>query len=163
MRSPDGKSIEEAYGANYARAQYIWTQTFTEHLADCSRIFRGDLQAALILAIVGQSYLSRYLNQLGSKHDISAPRPDLQGTAISASSLSDVLGIPRQTVRRKLEELRKAGWIEKDERASWHLSFADGRAVARKDLADLDRRGIARVARLAAELQALAQADKPIP
>jgi DNA-binding transcriptional ArsR family regulator len=159
LREADEKSIEKAFGTHYAKAQYIWTQIFTEHLADCSRIFHGDLQAVLIMAVVGQSYLSRYLNQVGSRLDGTQPSPTLPGTAISASSLSDVLGIPRETVRRKLEDLRRAGWIEKDAQAGWQIAIAEGRAVARKDLAELDRRGVARVARLAAELQALAKAD----
>jgi biotin operon repressor len=157
------RSLEDTFGRHYIRAHYVWTQIFTEHLADCSRVFRGDLQMVLIMAVVGQAYLARYMSTRGTRRDDSQPVPVLDGTAISATSLADILGIPRETVRRKLEDLRKAGWIEKDARAGWQLAIVDGRAVARKDLAELDRRGIARVARLAAELQTLAQLDRAAP
>jgi DNA-binding IclR family transcriptional regulator len=53
-------------------------------------------------------------------------------------------------VRRKLEALRERGWIEQDSPSGWRLSVKDGATVAAVALADLDSRGIARGARLAA-------------
>ena len=41
---------------------------------------------------------------------------DVRPLAINLQSISDYSGIPRETVRRKLETLLAKGWIERDER-----------------------------------------------
>lgn len=142
---------------DYRRFQYLWVQMISEHLSDCSKVFRGDLQAMLILAIIGQSAIFRLLERGGRD---AMPVPVLENSSISATSLSEILGIPRETVRRKLEWLRQQGWIEKDDDASWRLVFADGEASARHDLLALDRRGMDRLASFVSRIVDLAHRSK---
>jgi predicted transcriptional regulator len=145
-----------AYEKNYVRAQYAWVQMLTEHLADCSRVFAGDLQSMLILAIVGQSYLSKLLQ---SNKDIELDQiPVLEDASINASSLSEILGIPRETVRRKLEDLAAKGWIERHN-GGWRLVVKDGQTTARQGLAALDQRSMERIAKLVASFNALAKSS----
>ncbi|MFO1148100.1 MAG: HTH domain-containing protein [Alsobacter sp.] len=152
------QDVESAYAHFYIRAQYTWVHMLAEHLADCSRVFRGDLQAMLVLAVIGQSYLYRHLQEVGERPpEDEVPLPVLAGTSINASSLSDILGIPRETVRRKLEDLRTAGWIEKDEKSGYQLAMQGGRMTAREALSELDQRQMKRVARMVAEFARLAQ------
>jgi predicted transcriptional regulator of viral defense system len=108
----------------------------TEHLADVSRAFGGDLQEMLVLAIIGQKQLRSAINQQGAE------------TAISASRIADVTGIPRQTVRRKLKSLEARGWITQTPDAAYKLAILAGGSPAKSDLNDVDRRAIERVARL---------------
>ena len=156
MSESEDNPVLAAYGRNYIRAQYTWVQMLTEHLTDCSRVFRGDLQAMLILAIIGQSYLFQMMKD---GHDISEPDtavPVLDSARINASSLAAVLEIPRETVRRKLARLAERGWIEKSN-DGWRLVINDGASAARTDLLDLDRRSIQRFAKLVADFSALAE------
>lgn len=133
--------VQEHYGL----FQYHFVEFLTTHLADCSRTFHGDLQQLLVLAIVGQVYLRAYLN---ASPDATLPRKDLTITAaITASRIADVTGIPRETVRRKLAALERRGWIEKAGDKGWRLKVREGEAEARQDLAELDQRGIERMAR----------------
>ena len=49
---PKIEQIEAQFRAQYPTYQYYFVEFFTEHLADCSRVFGGDLQLMLVLAIV---------------------------------------------------------------------------------------------------------------
>ncbi|MGY3450511.1 hypothetical protein [Bradyrhizobium sp. USDA 4353] len=141
--SPKGRLAEvgDHLGLNYAEVQYCFVQFFSEHIADCSRQFDGDLQQMCILAVIGQTVLAS-----------SVRSPDggpSRVPAISASRLADVCGIPRETVRRKLRLLEEKKWICRagDEQV-WTLYVENDGSRARKELSDLDTRSIKRLARL---------------
>lgn len=128
--------------------QYEFVQLLTEHLADCWQVFDGDFGEMIVLAVLGQAYLSPLLREKDPAQVFSS-RP----RALSASRLSDVSRIPRQTVRRKLAQLKEKGWVVEDESACLSLAIADGRAPVRDALDDLHRRGYARAKRLAVALK----------
>ncbi len=146
-----GTSAEDR--GHYAVIQYQFVQFLTDHLADCSRTFHGDLQQMLVLAVIGQVYLESYLQ---SPPDGQRLRPEgVGGVGTSASRIADVTGIPRETVRRKLIALEQRGWVEKGADSRWRLMVREGVAQARIDLADLDRRGTARFQRIIGALKPL--------
>lgn len=146
----DLSEVERAFTQNYPAAQYHFVQFIADHLADCCRVFGGDLHLALVLAIIGQSDLNSQIRE-------GAPRPPTEtaenGRSINASRISDVTGIPRQTVRRKLAALAARGWIEQTESQEWRLIVNGNNSQAREDLADLDARGIKRAARFVSALR----------
>jgi hypothetical protein len=144
--------IRDVFAARYREYQYRFVEFFTEHLSDVSRSFGGDLQAMLVLAVVGQVRIAS-LAHAGGDGDQE------ERGAISASRLADVTGIPRETVRRKLTLLAKRGWIEQTLGRSWRLVVREEEAVARHDLSDLDQRAIHRIARLFAGLEVLVVPD----
>jgi predicted transcriptional regulator len=123
---------------HYPAIQYAFVEMITDHLADCSRVFEGDLQQMLLLALIGQVHIENFRRHEGETKNLRG---------LSASRLSDVTGIPRQTVRRKLVLLHERGWIEETQPGSWRLKTEDGRTKARGDLSGLDARNIQRIAR----------------
>ncbi len=141
--------LREAFEKRYLGYQYHVVEFLTEHLADVSRAFAGDLQEMLVLAIIGQKHLRAAVKG----HDGE--------TAISASRIADVTGIPRQTVRRKLKSLEARGWIVQTPDASYKLVVHDGASVARSELQDVDRRSIERVARMHLNLTRLLASQPP--
>jgi hypothetical protein len=152
MTTRDDDPVAIAYRDNYVIAQYTWVQMFTEHLSDCSRVFKGDLKSMLILAIIGQSFLAEMLkNGFNDAENV----PLLDNVSINASSLSDVLGIPRETVRRKLEDLAEKGWIERHDNG-WRIVVDDQGSPARRNLAGLDQRSMKRISRLVKSFNTLA-------
>ncbi len=140
--------LEAVFRDRYRAFQYAYVQFLTEHLVDCSRQFGGDLQKMLILAVIGQATL-HWVRRVDAPDPIVA---QADSGAVSASRLSDLTGIPRQTIRRKLAALAASGWIEQTENGSWRIRFVEGEARARTDLSALDHRSIARVARLVSAL-----------
>jgi hypothetical protein len=146
--------LAERFAEDYPRYQYAFVEFLTAHLTDIARAFDGDLQQALILAVIGQVRLRARKQADGAGETL--PRPE--DLAITASRLADVTGIPRETVRRKLSLLEARGWIAKRPDGAWYLvADTDGKdAPARRHFAELDVRTRRQVARLVAELGQLA-------
>lgn len=150
------EEIRTIFQADYRTYQYCFVEFFIEHLSDLSRAFRGDLQAVIVLALIGQVQL-RAMRQAGlaGQDPFSLPPERL---SISASRLADVTGIPRQTVRRKLTALERRGWVERDDASAYRLALRDGTAAARIDLEAIDQRAMTRIARLFRDLEAIVAA-----
>ena len=75
----------------------------------------------------------------------------------NSSSIAEVTGIPRETVRRKLEALARRGWVERDADGLWHIKPDGPNTVsARRDLIDIDRRQMDRVSRYLGQMHAMA-------
>ena len=151
------KFFRDLYLNNYLQMQYNFIHLFSEHLADCSRVFGADLQMVLVLAILGQRALDariqRDVSQQGSVPPEVVP-PEAHG--INSSSIAEISGIPRETVRRKLEALGARGWIARDARGLWSIVTNADQARAREDLAELDRRQMGRVSRFLADAHKIA-------
>lgn len=155
-KGPAGRTEVEQVGLSFRRRyldfQYAFVQTFTEHLADLSRFFKGDLAEMLIFAVIGQMYLQKSIEEAEAPGTVPET---FEKPLVSASRLADVTGIPRQTVRRKLAALERRGWIESQPGGTWALCFEDGQATARAELQALDDRAIDRVATLFRDLRKL--------
>lgn len=152
-KSRRASEIRDVFAGNYLDYQYRFVEFFVEHLEDVSRVFRGDLQQMLVLAIIGQVKL-RAVREAGLMAQDPLP-PTLVRDGISASRIADVTAIPRQTVRRKLALLQQKGWVEQLPDNSWTICHRDGIAGARVDLSEVDQRAIDRVARLFTDLETL--------
>ena len=140
------EEIEETFQEKYPEVQYAYVQFLSEHLADCSRAFDGDLQQLLILAILGQVYITNFKRAGGS------PFPDAT-TGVTASRLADVCRIPRETVRRKLKRLEEKNLIRQDGEQFWTLVIENGATTARKTYDGLNSRALTKLARLHAALE----------
>lgn len=150
--------VAAIFEARYREYQYRAVQFIIEHLADVSRAFRGDLLASLVLAVIGQVWISALKGPDGSFTDPDALPPERLGT--SATRIADVTGIPRQTVRRKLELLEARGWIVRNPDSTYRLASSGGHTAAKRDLDETDARALKRVARLYAELEKIVQATE---
>ena len=141
--------VEATLRRNYAQVQYLLVDFLAEHLADTSRVFGGDMQKAVLLAILGQAHLSAEHAAGASGRRVTEFPPERRG--MTTLRLSDASGIPRETVRRKLMEMARAGWLTR-EGTFWVLVMQDQTSVVRADLSGIDDRGITRAARLFALL-----------
>lgn len=142
------QEIGTKFREKYPRFQYAVVDFLADHLADMSRVFGGDLQQPLILAVLGQ----RHLHWLAEKAQGDGADPGWAPT-MTASRLADISGVPRETVRRKLARLEAAGWVERSADGAFRLALQGGTSRARGDLSDLDQRSIDRAARLLAALR----------
>jgi hypothetical protein len=141
--------ILAALQGRYPETQYHFVQFFSEHLVDCYRVFGGDFDQVILLAVMGQ----RYIEAARDARAIPGRGPDMAW--ISALRLADVTGLPRETVRRKLKLLAQRGWVVCEKGKGWTLAGDFPAASARDDLKDLDQRGLQRLARLLAALRPL--------
>lgn len=140
----------QAFTRHYIEAQYLWVQFATEWLADCSRAFNGDLQLMLILSVIGQVQLADFATAGGVADN-------MQSRAISASRISDVTGIPRETVRRKLKLLHDKGWIDRRGESHWCIRVENGNAPVRQALGQLEDNAIRKICRFVAAFEPLSR------
>ena len=94
---PKSVSIEQWIAIHLGRV-------ITRVLRDCYRTFDGDLTMALVFGELGQ-YVAAPL------HEPSRYRHAHGARGSNVYSISAASGIPRQTVRRKLDRLIARGWI----------------------------------------------------
>lgn len=133
--------IEQKFGL-------IWPQhvsNLTDLLIAGRQAFDGDLDAFLILAVIGDRTFSiRHADPAQSFESWQrAGLPQCTPLDINAKSIADFTGIPRETVRRKLAALEEKGWIMRDAKGSLQAT-----AKAREDLEPLTRVSIRYLARL---------------
>ena len=119
-------------------------ENFTWFLIQCRRYFNGDMDRLLVFCVVSTRNLSAN-NILGEgtldRCDRTAIKP------IILQSIADCSGLPRETARRKLQDLTALGWVKRDEHGNFTTT---PKAVA--DLAALTEKGIEYLARMKAIL-----------
>lgn len=135
---------------NYGRVHALHVAALTRHLVACRAGCDGDLDLFLVLTIIGERCFSPVNAPEGMSQADFLERSvkTVQPVAINVQSIADYSGIPRETVRRKIETLIAKGWIERDERR--FITVTDS---AKEQLAELTQSAIRYLGELATALQ----------
>jgi DNA-binding transcriptional ArsR family regulator len=150
-RTQRAAQAEQAFSAAYFDYQYCFVDFFVDHLSDLGRVFKGDLQQMMVLAVVGQAKIRAVRAAVEAGMDPAQAARVQAG--LSASRVADIIGVPRQTVRRKLALLRDQGWVLQHADDTWGIAGGEGPGSVRASLAEVDLRAIGRIARLFADLE----------
>lgn len=110
--------IDEQLTQNFGRIWPLHVASLTQFLIDCRRHFDGDLDLFLVLCVIGdRTFSARHAPPDMSFESWSGAKvEDVRSVDINVQSLADFSGIPRETVRRKLNILVEKGWVSRDER-----------------------------------------------
>jgi len=116
---------------NFGRIWPAHIVNLTAFLVRLRDAFDGDLEAALIMAVIGSAMLPRggtpkNLTYSGLR-DFDANGEHYK--PLNSFSIAQISEIPRETVRRKLLHMERRGWISKDPRGHWHVESAGARAM----------------------------------
>lgn len=104
----------ETLNAGFGKIWPVHVERFSELLITLRQHFGGDLDLMLVLAIIGSRTLHARRAEGLSYGDFSnGARSDVALYPINLQSVAECSGIPRETVRRKVRELEKLGWIER--------------------------------------------------
>jgi hypothetical protein len=107
----DSKLIEKHFGD-------IWplhNRAFNALLIECRAAFDGDLDKMLILSLVGERTLTPGRGAgISYERFLAGQRGQPPSMPINMQSISDCSGIPRETVRRKTEQLIARGWLMRE-------------------------------------------------
>ncbi len=98
---------------HFGRIWPVHVEQFTQLLITLRRQFHGDLDLMLVLAMIGLRTLpGRRIQSLSYEEFRTGETPQQPGP-INVQSIADASGIPRETVRRKVQQLEADGWIER--------------------------------------------------
>ena len=104
---------QESLTAHFGRIWPVHNDAFCELLVTLRRQFGGDLDRMLVLAVIGSRTLSQSrIDGMCYDRFMESERAD-EPAPINLQSIADYSGIPRETVRRKLHDLERAGWISR--------------------------------------------------
>lgn len=101
---------------NFGKLHASHVAALTRHLVECRNAFGGDLDLFLVMTIIGErTFTARNAPDAMTRDDfLQGSVSDLEPAAINLQSIADYSGIPRETVRRKIETLLAMGWIARD-------------------------------------------------
>jgi len=98
---------------HFGRIWPVHVEHFTRLLIELRRQFDGDLDLMLVLAVIGLRTLPGHRVEGLSYHEFRDGKSLKTPGPINVQSISDSSGIPRETVRRKVQRLEAEGWIER--------------------------------------------------
>lgn len=126
----EDSAVQSDFGKLHARH----VAALVRHLIECRRTCDGDLDLFLVMTIIGERTFSARNVPSGMTHSefVTEQMGHVETEAINVQSIADYSGIPRETVRRKVEQLTAKGWISRD--AHRHITATD---VAKAGLAML--------------------------
>jgi Holliday junction resolvase RusA-like endonuclease len=123
----DRKSYEE----NKTAVAVIMNHFLLRYLNLLYREFDGDLLLPIVLGEIAHHNIIRIYSSTGNCHDVRDQiktgtdlRKNLAPT--NAYSISEATGIPRETVRRKIDKLIKKAWLVKNTQGDLTISETVG-------------------------------------
>jgi hypothetical protein len=147
----DEKEFMELYRTRAAEFHMAWTVFFVRHMSALYRQF-GNLEDGLLLAAIGIGPMAEKLKAFratGEAHHLTYGGTVEEPSVTNAVRLSEITGIPRQTVRRKLQAFAKQGWVEQLPDRQWRLARRpDKSAAVAADLSKANREMVQELAQL---------------
>ncbi len=107
---------EKAFLANWHPPAFLMHSLFGKYFKLLYRAFNRDLVMALVMCEIWQYNLGRYFDRHGQENATSSlNEADNRQRLLhpcNTYSISQVLGVPNETVRRKVKKLIERGWVE---------------------------------------------------
>jgi len=112
---------------HYYRVAYLFSRFTVPYLRNIYHAYDGDMLLTLVLGEIGTRNVGRFFDTsedfLVSENlldDVTEHQRVLR--PCNALSISDATGIPRETVRRKVNLLIKKGWVYQNEKGHLYLT-----------------------------------------
>lgn len=108
------------FALHYYRASYLFARFTVPYMRSIYQEFEGDMVLTLVLGEIATRNVGQFFEKPGEPipeailNDLAEQRRLLR--PCNANSVSDTTGIPRETVRRKVNTLIERGWIAQDEK-----------------------------------------------
>lgn len=133
---------------NFGKVWPAHVSNLTTFLINARSAFGGDLDLFLVLAVIGDRTFSasRVPPSLSFDEFMSADRVKSEPISLNTYSISQFSRIPRETVRRKVQELVDRGWVERSEDGS--LTATRKASVDLLPLTELSMKYLARMSDL---------------
>jgi hypothetical protein len=105
--------IFRLYKTDFAAAQAIWVEAYLELLVAMRARFGSDLDAIILLSAIGQQMLADPDLPAMGYDEVRHVADRRWRSATNLDALSRATGIPRETVRRKINALQAEGLVSR--------------------------------------------------
>lgn len=121
----------EQYVQHQGEISLRMSHFFMVYLSAIYREFSGDLALVIVLGEVAHHNVSRLFSSQGPLPPFGETNyddPEFYANLVpcNAFSLAAATGIPRETVRRKIDQLVKRGWLHQDSKGAVRILPAVG-------------------------------------
>lgn len=147
---------DEALDRHYLQITYELGLFMMEHLRRVYREFDGDIAMCMVLGEIAHHNARPFMREL-------LPRSRLDSRTLAtdavvdgsirpsnALSIAEASGIPRETVRRKIDKLEKLGWVSRDGKGGLRVTRKVG-----KQFREIDRQTLEGLLELGERVRAL--------
>ncbi len=113
----------DAFVKNRGRINLVMSQFTIPLFRRTHDFFHGDFAKVIILGEIAHRNVEAWFAANGG-NDPDVSDPEVQARVMrpaNALSISESCGIPRETVRRKVNEMISSGWLYRDERGYLYL------------------------------------------
>ena len=116
-----------SYGRHKSEISIVMSRFCCRYLKDIYREFNGDITLPIVLGEIALHNVARYVPKSEALADMeeeiwAVPTTWKAMDSCNAYSLSQAIGIPRETVRRKLSWLVKKGWLEREREGGYRIT-----------------------------------------
>lgn len=110
--------VAAAMERNFSTLQPVWVEEHLKLLCELRRMFGADLDKPIILGVIGQRHFATVVRPYDYDTALQGDVPIDMSRLTNVESIATATGIPRETVRRKVNELIEAGWVRKGNRGA---------------------------------------------
>jgi hypothetical protein len=143
--------VKQLFEADFTSAQAIWVEGFLTLLVELRRVFGNDMDKVMILSAIGQQMLRDPAMPTMPLEVANTVGPGVHSDRrTNIDALARATGIPRESVRRKVNELTEAGLVRRADDGG--IVIADGAAARLATSTDVE---VAMLDRIFADLLAL--------
>ena len=117
----------DQYDTHKSAIAIIMNHFFLRYLNLLYREFEGDLVLPIVLGEIAHHNIHRFYSLKGdciefNEKAATAPERIKHLEPTNAFSISQATGIPRETVRRKIDKLQQKGWVVKNDQGDVLIS-----------------------------------------
>lgn len=106
--------VEQLYERDFPTAQSVWVEEFLLLMVELRSTFGNDLDKIIILSLIGQQMLrDPAIPVISHTEARSAPQTQWRGRDTNIDALARASRIPRESVRRKVNELIAENMVER--------------------------------------------------
>lgn len=117
----------KVFDQNFYRVSYLLSRFMVPYMRSVYREFDGDILLNIVIGEIGTRNLGQFYEASRNSKTFESRLGDVNEhrrvlRPCNALSISDASGIPRETVRRKVNALIERGWVSQNERGHLYLT-----------------------------------------
>lgn len=134
VRSALPEHFDARFDQAFAMVAFVANRYLVNQMRRAIVEWGADLESAFICGTLGMLNVAAEMPPGAAPSSIleeSGQLPEDRVHPVRLSDLSQVAGLPRETVRRKLEKLRSLGKVERTADGAWQVSRVEADSAAR--------------------------------